>query len=75
MLAPVLENVAEEVTEVKFIKFSVETHKELATSLGIKSIPTLILYNDGVELDRVSGYMPKKQITEWINTNVSKRGQ
>ena len=77
MLAPVLNSVSEdeEMSVVKFIKFSVETHKELARDLDIKSIPTLILYSNGTELKRISGYMPKKEIIEWIKPMINVWGK
>lgn len=66
MLAPVFEAVSEIMSDIRFIKADVEKIKVIATELGVKSVPTLIVYKDGVELKRVSGYMPKEQIIKWI---------
>ena len=69
MLAPVVENVANELTDVTFYKIDVDENQELAGSFGISSIPCLILFKDGVAKSRILGYRPLNDVVNWINDN------
>lgn len=70
MLGPVIEELADEVGEgVKIAKLNIEEAKTLATEYGVMSIPTLILFKDGDEVDRIQGARPKEQIKEFIENN------
>ncbi|MDO9154402.1 MAG: thioredoxin [Paludibacter sp.] len=60
MMAPVLNNVANELTDDKFIgKVDVEEHQVLAQRFNVRSIPTLILFKDGKEVERFVGVKSK----------------
>ena len=48
MLGPVIEEVSEEVTDVKFVKVSTEEAPELAEKFSIMYIPTLVLMENGM---------------------------
>lgn len=50
MLGPVIEEVSEEVTDVKFVKVSTEEAPELAEKFSIMYIPTLVLMENGTEM-------------------------
>ncbi len=62
MLAPVIEEIANERSDVKVGKVNVDDEGALATAFGISSIPTVVLIKDGKELDRVVGYRPKEEL-------------
>jgi thioredoxin 2 len=65
--APVLERAAATLSpRVIVAKVDTEAAPELATRLGIRSIPTLILFRGGRELARVSGAMPEAQLAQWL---------
>lgn len=66
MLAPVIEEIANERSDVKVGKVNVDDEGALATAFGISSIPTVVLIKDGKELDRVVGYRPKEQLLEML---------
>ncbi len=61
-LAPILEQVAQERSDVKVCKINVDEEPELANQYQIMSIPTLIVVRDGQILQRASGVRPKGQI-------------
>ena len=67
MLKPVLEGLAKEITDVKFVRVNIEEHRELATAAGIQSIPTVVNYKAGKELGREAGFKPKHLMEAWIN--------
>lgn len=67
MLAPVLEELANNRSEVKIVKINVDNEEELSRRFGVMSIPTLILFKDGKEIDKRVGFMSLEDINEWIN--------
>jgi len=67
MLKPVLEQISTELTEVKFYRVDIDLFRNQAIEASIKSVPTVVLYKDGVEVDRQSGYQPKERVSAWMN--------
>ncbi len=67
MLKPVLESISTEMAEVKFWRVDIDLFRNQAIEAGIKSVPTVVLYKDGEEVDRQSGYQPKERIAAWMN--------
>ncbi len=59
MLAPVLQELANEMPEIKFVKMDTEKYPHKASEMGIMSIPTLAIFNQGKEAGRISGFKPK----------------
>ncbi|MAG02001.1 thioredoxin [Candidatus Pacearchaeota archaeon] len=66
MLSPVIEELAEEIKEVKFVKVNVDDNKILAGKYGISSIPCMILFKDGKEVDRLIGNQTAEDIESKI---------
>ena len=67
MMAPVFEAAAREFEpKLRFAKVDTETEPLLAARFGIRSIPTLILFQKGKELARISGALPPHQLRQWI---------
>lgn len=65
MLAPVLEELAAELAgQVKVVKVNVDENRDLASKFQIMSIPTLVLFKEGKEATRLTGYMSKEQLQE-----------
>jgi thioredoxin 1 len=67
MLKPVLESLSTELTEIPFYRLDIDLFRTQAIEAGIRSVPTVVLYKDGEEVDRQSGYQPKERISAWIN--------
>lgn len=66
MVAPVLDEIAGEMSEVSIRKLNVDENQSTAQKLGIQSIPTLLLYKDGKLVDKMIGALPKPQIKKFI---------
>ncbi len=66
MIAPIVEELSGEMGDVTFAKLNVDENQQVAQKLGITSIPTLILYKDGQQVDKVVGLMPKPQLKSFI---------
>ncbi|MCQ2476865.1 MAG: thioredoxin [Clostridia bacterium] len=62
MIAPVIEEIAEERTDIKVGKINVDEEPALAAQFGIDSIPTLVVMKDGKPVNAAMGYMPKDKI-------------
>jgi thioredoxin 1 len=67
-LAPVVEQVKQEVTDVTVREIDVDLEPETAASYGVMGVPTLILLKDGHPVQRMSGYQPKERIIAMINS-------
>lgn len=65
MIAPVLEKIADQhAGSLKIAKLDVDHNQNTAAKFGVQSIPTLILFKDGKEVDRLIGYMPEGRIMD-----------
>jgi thioredoxin 1 len=62
-MAPVMDELAAEFAgQVRVAKLNVDENPEVATRLGIMSIPTLLLFKDGQPIGQMVGAAPKPQI-------------
>ena len=67
MLTPILEQVGAQVGDsVKIVKINTDAAQSLAMQYGVSTIPTLILFKNGEEISRCSGFMNKNDIMEFI---------
>lgn len=62
MIAPLLEEIASERSDVRIAKLNVDENPRTAAQFRVQSIPLLVLFRDGVERGRVVGAVPKSQI-------------
>jgi thioredoxin 1 len=67
MIAPVLEELDQELEEVKVVKLDVDENQETAGKFGVMSIPTLLVFKDGQVVDQVVGFQPKEALVELLN--------
>ena len=71
MVAPVLEEIANEQGEkVKIAKLDVDANPITAGRFGVRSIPTMILFKNGRETQRLVGYMPKERLLQQLNPHL-----
>jgi thioredoxin 1 len=66
MLAPVLEEISEEKTDVKFVSVNVDENQNLASEYNVMSIPCLVIIENGKEIKRSVGLMPRPEIERFI---------
>ncbi len=69
MLSPILEEIANDRSEMKVVKIDVDENPNLAKTYGVMSIPTIILFHNGQPVATNVGYLPKAQLEEWILEN------
>lgn len=66
-LAPVLDEVSTQLTErVQFFKLNIDENPNIPNMLGIRSIPTLILYKNGKIISTQQGAMSKQKMLDWL---------
>ena len=71
MIAPALEEIAGEMKgKLKIVKLNVDENPGVAGKLGIRSIPTLMLFNDGKVASQKVGAAPKGELAKWINAAI-----
>ncbi len=66
MVAPIIEEIAEENDDIKVCKVDVDEQSELAEKFGIQSIPTLIVFKNGEITNKAVGSRPKEDILALI---------
>jgi thioredoxin len=65
MVAPVLEEVAsEQGDKIRVVKLDVDANPITAGRFGVRAIPTMIVFKNGREADRIVGYHPKPQLMQ-----------
>jgi thioredoxin-like negative regulator of GroEL len=63
-LAKTLENIE---TNIPIEVIDIDVLPEIATEYGIRSVPTLVMIEDNIEVKRMSGSQPENAMREWIN--------
>jgi thioredoxin 1 len=71
MIGPSLEEIASEMKgKVKIAKLNIDENPAVASKLGIRSIPTLMVFKDGKLSSQKTGAAPKSELLRWINASV-----
>ncbi len=69
-LAPLLDDIAEELTAVKFGKVDVDAFPDLANKYEIASIPNVCIFKDGKLIDRIVGVQPRDDMADRIAKHI-----
>ena len=65
MFGPVFEEVGNS-SDINFVKVDVDKDSDIGRRYGVMSIPTVILFKDGVEVKRYTGFMDKEKLIEFL---------
>ncbi len=66
MVSPIVDEIADERTDIKVGKVNVDEEQELAQTFGVMSIPTLVVMKNGKVVHQSSGARPKEDILELL---------
>ena len=66
MLKPMVEELSEERTDVKFVSINIDDEDELADDYDVTSIPCLIVFKGGKEVNRSVGLIPKDAVLDLV---------
>jgi thioredoxin 1 len=65
-LHPILEEMAEESDDYKIVSVDIDDEDALAEQYEVSSIPCLVVFKDGEEVDRKIGLQPKKRLIKML---------
>ena len=66
MVGPFIDELAEEMPNVKFVKIDIDKNTEVAAKLGVMSTPNMIVFKDGNIVNRQIGGLPKNELKAFI---------
>lgn len=66
MIAPIIEELSNEIDDYKFYKMNVDTNMETSKKYGIMSIPTLLIFEDGKLIKQEIGLKSKKELKDLL---------
>ena len=66
MLSPIIDEIAEENSDIKVVKVNVDDSQDLAMKYQVMSIPTLVVIKNGEEVNRSVGLIDKAQVVNLI---------
>ena len=64
---PILDQLADERSDIKLGKINVDEQPELASRFDVMSIPTLVVYKNGQKVNEAVGLMPKEQVAALLD--------
>lgn len=64
MLSPIIDEIANEMNECTFYKLNVDDSIEFASEYEIVSIPTILIFDNGILVNRITGFRPKQELME-----------
>lgn len=69
--APTFESTSKDFAgKVVFVKLNSDENSQVSSRLGIRGIPTVLLFKNGNEVARQSGAMPKEMFTQWLGGKI-----
>lgn len=69
MLAPVIEELSEDISGVDFFACDIDENSSLAASFGINSVPSVIIFKNGKAEAMTVGFRPKQELKDFIESN------
>ena len=66
MIGPVLEEVAGDQSSAKIVKVNIDENPQTPGQLGVRSVPTLMLFKGGEVIDTKVGALNKQMIQDWL---------
>lgn len=66
-IKPIVEELSREQTSVHFQLIDVDDNNDLVKKFNVMSVPTFILFEDGIEKNRIIGRQSREQLEEFIN--------
>ncbi len=73
-MAPQFASAAELLPEVRFVKVDSDASPVASAQYGIRSIPTMVLFHHGREVDRLSGVVTARDLVAWVTRHLAQRG-
>ena len=71
-MAPQFASAAAQLPTVRFVKVDSDAAPMASAKYGIRSIPTLVLFRDDRELDRLSGVVVARDLLQWVKQTLDR---
>lgn len=71
MTGPIIENLSQELKDIKFVKVDVDANQELSSQYNVFSIPTFIIFKNGEAINQFVGALGKEAFLTEINKVIS----
>lgn len=68
MMHPILEELSNKYKNVKFVKIDIDQNTDFAIKQNVQVVPTFIGYNNGVEVNRVLGFLNKEDFDLFVQS-------
>ncbi len=70
-LSPIIDEIASDFEDkVKVLKMNIDENPDTPTKMGVRGIPTLMLFQDGKHIATKVGSMPKSTLNDWLNSEI-----
>ena len=73
MIAPILEEIASERSEIAIAKVNADDNPEVSRRFEVQSIPTLVILDHGQVVDKQIGALPEHQLRSWLESKLPTR--
>nr|YP_009654345.1 thioredoxin [Pleurostichidium falkenbergii]QCH39632.1 thioredoxin [Pleurostichidium falkenbergii] len=71
MIAPVINEIAQEYDNIlKVVKINTDANSSIATEYSIRSIPTLMIFKNGIKVDTIVGAVPRSTLLNKLNKHI-----
>lgn len=71
MLSPVFEELGQDMEDrAKFLKVDIDKSLELARKFEVTTVPTVIVFKEGKETDRLVGFIQKQKLEEMVKSHI-----
>ncbi|BAP86476.1 thioredoxin [Paucilactobacillus hokkaidonensis JCM 18461] len=71
MMEPVLDQLEQQYgKQIKFVKFNVDDSQDIAMEYKVMSIPSLVVFNEGVAKEKVTGVYPKDKLSKYLDKKI-----
>lgn len=70
MIAPILEELADEFADINFVDVDIDDAEaeNIVAKFNIQSVPTVVLFKEGKQVNQFLGFRPKEEIVKLINS-------
>lgn len=68
-LGPIFKELSTEIDNVTFAKVDVDENGQIAQDYKVRGIPTMIMFENGKEVDRIVGFVPKSSLKQKIESS------
>jgi thioredoxin 1 len=69
VISPIIDELSSEYKDVKFGKLNADDNSETVSKLGVRNIPTILIYKDGQVVERTVGMISKNQLKDLIDNH------